>query len=154
MDKGEDMMMRVKILIVILPILFLQIYGIGHAESDIATVFKYEFPVAHGRMYTSHRVTFAHSKHAMEYKITCVRCHHTLDEGAVAVEETCADCHANKNFRRYGEARLIIPEKDRMEYYILAIHDQCIACHREIKKYNSHVRVPLACWGCHIRKKK
>ena len=146
------MIMRVISLIGILPVFMLQLYGIGHAESGITMVFKYEFPVAQKRLYKSHTLTFAHSKHAMEFKITCVRCHHTLEEGAVAVEETCVDCHENTNFRRYNEARLIIPEEDRMEYYILAIHGQCIVCHKEIKKNSRVTKAPVACWRCHIRK--
>jgi len=152
MDKGENMIIGVKFLIVILPILLLQIYGIGYAESEITTVFKYEFPVAHKRIYKSHTVTFAHSKHAMEYKITCFGCHHTLEPGAIAVEETCRDCHGSKAISNQRNRRA--PGEERIQPYLPALHDMCIDCQQEIKKYNSNVKVPLACWWCHIRKKK
>jgi len=144
-------MMKVKFLIMILSILLLQIAGIGNAESEIPLVLKYELPVVYGKKYDSHSATFTHSGHAMEYNITCVRCHHTLEEGAIAVEETCMDCHADTDLRSYKAGRTI-PEEERLEYYILTLHDQCINCHKEIKIFNKGAKAPVACWRCHIRK--
>jgi predicted RNA-binding Zn-ribbon protein involved in translation (DUF1610 family) len=106
------MIMKVISPIGFLTVFILQFYGIGYAESGITTVFEYEFPVAHKRLYKSHTVTFAHSKHAMEFKITCAQCHHTLEPGATAVEEACIDCHGSKalrdqrNRRSPGEKRI------------------------------------------------
>lgn len=148
------MKIGVKSLIVILPILLLRIYGIGYTESGIPKIYKYEFPVAHKGPYKSHTVTFQHAKHAMQFKITCVRCHHTLEPGAIAVEETCRDCHGKKaisnQLNRRGHA------EKRIQRYFKALHGMCIDCHKKVKKNNSNVnvKVPLACWQCHIRQKK
>jgi len=138
--------------VVILSILLFQIGGIGHTGSEIATVFEYELPVAGKRLYNSHSVTFTHSKHAMEYKITCVRCHHELEPGAIAVAESCLDCHGRKAISNQRDQR--VPKKKRVQPYLIVLHDMCIDCHKAIKTNNPHVRVPLACWRCHIRKKK
>jgi RecJ-like exonuclease len=138
--------------VVILSILLFQIGGIGHTESEITTVFEYEFPVAGKRMYNSHSVTFTHAKHAMEYKITCVRCHHMLEPGAIAVDESCRDCHGREvisNLRNQGATR-----EKKVQSYLIVLHAMCIDCHKAIKTNNSQVRVPLACWQCHIRKNK
>jgi hypothetical protein len=138
--------------VVILSILLFQGGGLGHAGSEIATVFEYDLPVAGERGYTSHSATFTHSKHAMEYKITCVRCHHELEPGAIAVEESCLDCHGRKAISNQRDRR--VPKEKRAQPYLIVLHDMCIDCHKEIKTNNPHVRVPLACWRCHIRKKK
>jgi len=151
MDKGEDMINKFKFLILILSIVLFQIGGSGWAESEIPLVFEYELPVFNKKKYDSHTATFTHAAHAMQYKITCVRCHHTLEEGAVAVEETCLDCHEDTDLRSYARGR-IIPVDKRIEYYMLSFHDQCINCHKEVKKYNGNAKVPVACWRCHIRK--
>ena len=139
---------------VLLALLLFQIGGIGQTESDIPLVFEYDLRVVNERIYAAHYATFAHGRHAMEYNIACVECHHTLEEGSTAVEETCSDCHEGTERRNYGALRTITPEDERMEYYIIAFHAQCIICHKEIKKHNQNVQVPVACWGCHVRKKK
>ncbi len=139
-------------LIVILPILILPINGTGYTESKIAKIYNYEFPVAEDSMYKSHMVTFAHAKHAMQFKITCVQCHHTLEPGAIAVEETCRDCHGREAIRNQQNRRA--PGEKKIRPYLIALHDMCIDCHKEIKKFTSNVKAPLACWQCHIRKKK
>ena len=146
------MISRVISLIGILPILLLQFYGIGYTESEITKVFKYEFPVANKRVYKSHTVTFAHSKHAMEFKITCVQCHHTLEPGATAAEKTCMDCHGSKALRDQRNRR--VPGEKSIQPYLIALHGMCIDCHKEVKEHNPDLRVPLACWRCHIRKKR
>jgi hypothetical protein len=125
--------------------------GIGWAESEIPLVFKYELPVVNGKKYDSHTVTFTHAAHAAKYKITCIQCHHTLEEGATAVEETCMDCHEDTDLRSVIKGRTI-PDDERFEYYILSLHDQCIQCHKEIKQYNKNAKAPVACFQCHIRK--
>jgi hypothetical protein len=139
------------VLTVILAVLLFQVDGIGHAESEISYVFEYELPVANERAYTSHRVTFTHSKHAMDHNITCVRCHHELEPGAIAVEESCRDCHGSEalsNLRNQG-----VPKEERGRPYLIVLHDMCIDCHKEIKTNDPQAKVPLACWRCHIREK-
>ena len=146
------MIIRVISLIGIIPILLLLGHGIGCTESEIPKVYKYEFPVALKRLYKSHTVTFAHSRHAMEFKITCVQCHHTLEPGAVAVENPCIDCHGTE--ARRNQQNRPIPREERVLPYLIALHDMCADCHKAVKKNNPHVGVPLACWRCHVRQKK
>ncbi len=147
------MIIKINFLTMISSILFFLICGIGHTESEIPLVLKYELPDINELKNHSYSVTFTHSTHAMEYKIACVRCHHTLEPGAIAVEETCMDCHENTDLRSYKKFRNIA-EEERLEYYILAFHDQCINCHKEIKKYNGGAKAPVACWRCHVRKRR
>ena len=148
------MLLKLKYRIILSSILFCLLCGIGFTESEIPFVFKHDLSVVNDRLYTSHSVTFTHAAHIMEYKITCVQCHHMLEPGATAVEERCADCHEGTDMRNYAGAREIISDEERIEYYILAIHDQCINCHKETKQHSGVAKVPVACWGCHIRKKK
>ena len=135
------MIMRVLSLIGILPVFMLQLHGIGHAESGITKVYKYEFPVANKRLYKSHTVTFAHAKHAMEFKITCVQCHHTLEPGATAVEEACIDCHGSKAL--HGQRNRRASGEKRTPPYLIALHGMCIDCHKE------DGTAPTECSGCH-----
>ena len=133
-------------------IIALGLVGIGHSESQVPLVLKYELSF-NPSTYSSHSVTFAHATHAMKYKITCIQCHHTLEQGAMAVEETCTDCHTNTEMRSFPQAESI-PEDERMEYYFLAIHDQCINCHKKVRKSDEGTTAPVGCWRCHIYKKK
>jgi hypothetical protein len=126
--------------------------GLGYAESQVLFVFKYDLPYSEWT-YSSHSVTFAHATRAMTYKIACTVCHHHLEEGAPAVEETCTDCHTNTDMKSYLKAEKI-PEENRMEYYFLAIHDQCINCHKAVKRSGNPSTAPVACWQCHVREKK
>ena len=145
------MIIKIKLLVVATAIIVLGLYRIGFTESEIPLILKYEFPVFNKQIYSSHSATFAHSTHAMEYKITCVQCHHTLEPGAIAVEESCLDCHGRKAIRNQRDQR--IPREERAQPYLIVLHDMCIDCHKQIKTSNPHVGLPVACWRCHIRKK-
>ena len=145
------MIYRLKFLILVLMVFLFQIGGHCWAESEIPLVFKYELPVVNEKKYDSHTVTFTHAAHVATYKITCIQCHHTLEEGATAVEETCMDCHEDTDMRSVMQGRTI-PEDERIEYYILTLHDQCIQCHKGIKQYSRNAKAPVACFQCHIRK--
>jgi len=145
------MIIKTKLLAVASFIIVLGLYGLGFTESESPYVFRYE--LSKPKTKSMHSVTFKHSTHAMEYKITCLRCHHELEEGAVAVEERCVDCHEDTELKSYKEFRGISGE-ERQEHYILMMHDQCINCHKEIKTHYQNSMAPVACWGCHVRKKK
>jgi hypothetical protein len=142
-------------------IIVLGLCGTGHTESPVPLVIKYELPFNEWT-YASHSVTFAHSTHAMNYKIACIRCHHKLERGAIAVEKTCKDCHANTEMRSFPQAENI-PKEKRMDYNFLAIHDQCINCHKEVRKKevgkkevrksDEWIKAPVGCWRCHVYKK-
>ena len=153
MNKGANMLVYFKIRILILSLLLILIGGIGHTDSDIPLVFEYDLPIANDQVYASHSVTFSHGAHATEYKIACIKCHHMLEDENSEVEDNCVYCHEDTDVRRYQEFRKINGE-DRIDYWILAIHDQCINCHKEIKEENFRAKAPVACWGCHIRRKQ
>ena len=146
------MMNKIKVLVVAISILIFGLWGTGYTESEIPLDLKYELSF-NKKTYSSHLVTFGHATHAMQYKIACIRCHHTLEQGAVAVEETCKDCHSNTEMRSFVQAETI-PEEDRMDYHFLAIHDQCMNCHREVRKADEWTTAPVGCWRCHVYKKK
>ncbi len=158
------MIIKIKILMVAVSMLVLGLYGIGFTESPIPSVIKYELEF-NPLTYTSHSVTFGHSTHAMKYMIACIKCHHTLEKGAIEFKKTCKDCHANTEMRSFPQAESI-PDKKRMDYYFLAIHDQCINCHKEVRKHDASTmakevrkhdawtKAPVGCWRCHIFEKK
>ena len=146
------MIFKIKILVVASSIIVLGLGGITYAESEIPLVVKYDLRFDK-RTYSSHSVTFGHATHAIKYKIACIRCHHTLEEGAIAVEETCTDCHANTEMRSFPQADNI-PEEKRMDFYFLAIHDQCINCHKEVRKSDEWTKAPVGCWRCHVYQNK
>ena len=122
-------------------IIVLGLCGFGYADSKIPLIIDYELSFDE-RAYTSHSVTLDHAMHAMKYKISCIRCHHTLEEDTLAVKETCKDCHSNTELRSFPQAESI-PEEKRMEHYFLAIHDQCINCHKEVRKSDEWTTAPV-----------
>ena len=138
-------------LTVMLSIFLFQIYEIGYAESEIPHVYKYS--ISTRNMNTENQVVFNHSRHAMDYKITCVNCHHQLVAGAGAVNETCIDCHGREAIRTNRQT-LPVPGEKRAQPYLIALHQMCVECHKEIKANNSYSTVPVACWRCHKRDKK
>lgn len=147
--------MRIQVylqMVILFSVYFLLNGAVGNAESEIPLIIQYDLQSV--RETESRSVTFKHQAHMNEYRISCVRCHHTLEPGATAVEETCSDCHVDTDVRKYLPMRAYMRPEERQEYYILALHDQCINCHKEIKKHNRFSNPPAACWGCHIRQKK
>ncbi len=146
------MCFKVYLRMMALSFLFLLNATVSVAESEIPLTMHYDLTAA--RENESHSVTFRHQAHVRDYRITCVRCHHTLEPGATAVEETCSDCHSDTDLRGYYKAKPSGSQEKRLEYHILALHDQCINCHKEIKEHNRFVSPPVACWRCHVREKK
>ena len=136
---------------VIFSIFLFLICGFGHAESEIPYVFNYSLSTRNINYERS--VLFKHSKHAMEYKITCVDCHHELEPGAEAVEQNCLDCHGSKAIRKNRQNRLSPGEK-RAQPYLIVLHDMCVGCHKELKAHDPYSGVPVACWRCHVRERK
>jgi predicted RNA-binding Zn-ribbon protein involved in translation (DUF1610 family) len=144
-------MIKIKLIGVVSTIIVLGSYGFGFAESQVPLVLKYELSF-NPYTYASHAVTFGHARHAMEYKITCVKCHHTLEPGAIAIEKSCLECHGNKAIRNQRDRN--VPKEERVQPYLIVLHNMCINCHKEIKINNRYFKVPVACWRCHIRKKR
>lgn len=123
-----------------------------YAESSPPSVLQYDLPFNESA-YTSHTVIFTHAAHTMQYKIACIRCHHTLEEGAISVEKTCRDCHKNREINSF-EAAKNIPGEKRFDYYFIAIHDLCVNCHKAVKEHGEGAKAPVGCKRCHVRIKK
>lgn len=80
-------------------------------------------------------IPFPHSVHA---EFDCARCHHTGD-----VTQGCTDSGCHDLFVA------TTPEERRdIRFFEKAYHDQCIGCHRELKKAGAPTG-PVACVGCH-----
>ena len=109
------MIIKIKIWVVASSIMILGFWAIGYAGSEVPKVLTYELWF-NKSTYAGHSVTFAHATHAMNYKIACIRCHHMLEQGATAVEETCQDCHTNTEMRSFPKAESI-PAESRMDYF-------------------------------------
>jgi len=146
-------MIKIKFIAAASSIIILGLYGYGFTDSQIPLVLNYELPF-NPYNYASNTVTFEHATHVMEYKITCVKCHHTLESGAIAVEESCLECHGKKAISNQRDQN--VPKEKRAQPYLIVLHNMCIDCHKKIKANNRNVKVkvPVACWRCHIRKKK
>lgn len=148
---GVQKMIKIKFIAFASTLILLSLYGFGFAESQVPLVLKYKLSFnAHN--YASHTVTFGHATHAMEYKMACVKCHHTQKPGDLAIEESCIECHGYK--ARSNQRDRNVPKEERARPYLTVLHEMCIDCHKEIKTNNRYISVPVACWACHIRKKK
>ena len=145
------MIIKIKFPAVILSILLFLSCGIVYAEAEIPYVYKYSLSTRNKD--TINSVIFNHAKHAMGYKIACVDCHHQLEAGAEAVKESCLDCHGSKAIRSTQHTQLDSGGK-RAQPYLIVLHEMCVDCHKEVKANHLYSKVPVACWRCHVRKKK
>lgn len=85
------------------------------------------------------KVTFTHKKHVENYKIDCLKCHHTWKKGETT-GKLCKDCHKAKTEGKDLSA------KD-------AYHNSCKGCHDDLKKVNKPTG-PAGCTQCHVKVKK
>ncbi len=100
-------------------------------------------------------VEFQHEKHYKDYKIPCNECHHIYKDGKNVWKEgmevkKCEECHNEPTIK--GEKRLS-PELQKKNLK-LAFHNNCIGCHKKVKKENPKTKAPTTCSKCHPRKKK
>lgn len=98
-------------------------------------------------------ISFTHKKHNEEYKIDCKECHHIYEEGKNVWKigdeaKKCGSCH-NKE----GKPPKDVKEKEKILYLMEAIHQNCLGCHKEVKKKDKEKDVPTACPKCHVTKK-
>jgi hypothetical protein len=85
------------------------------------------------------KVTFTHKKHVDNYKVDCLKCHHTWKKGETT-GKLCKECHK-------GAAEGKKPTvKD-------AFHKNCKGCHDDLKKANKPTG-PAGCTQCHVKAKK
>ncbi|BBO83532.1 hypothetical protein DSCO28_40980 [Desulfosarcina ovata subsp. sediminis] len=113
-------------------------------------------------------VDFSHKKHNEEYKIGCGECHHDADGKPLNDLKMgddvkgCIECHKipsrmpgalKKEMREKKVPKKEIAAKE-MEYHAEAIHENCIACHKDYKKKDKETLAPTSCSKCHPKTKK
>ena len=115
----------------------------------------------HEEAFEQHRmgiVDFTHTKHVEEYGLSCGECHHDaqgkpLDD--ISSDDDighCIDCHSKPGQPRVDRS---LPEDERREkereYFLGAIHQNCIDCHRDYNVEAGVTIAPVACAECHPR---
>lgn len=93
-------------------------------------------------------VKFSHKKHAADYKLACVECHHVYKDGKNVWKEgdkvqACKECHKMER-----------TEQDGATVYKLknAFHKNCKNCHKELKKEGKPTGPFRKCNDCHEKK--
>ena len=120
------------------------------AGDRLPDIFEYRFPHVDPIKIYSGPVKFAHKSHIVEYRIACVRCHHTLESDDVRADTPCKQCHTKEGFPRFEAAASLSPE-ERQQHFLVALHAQCIDCHIDVRKNNRQSSVPISCTRCHLR---
>jgi hypothetical protein len=102
---------------------------------------------SHEDRYISSRQPFGfdkslHYRHIKEHKEKCEKCHHQYDKKKEKLyykkgdESSCRDCHAKQT-------------KDDVRSLRLAVHEDCIGCHRKKIEQDKKAKSPQECSGCH-----
>lgn len=98
----------------------------------------YMIPKPEGIDVKQKSLPFSHAKHAA---YGCVDCHHTSE--GTNVTEGCTDAGCHDLF-----VAATPEEKRDIRFFEKAYHDQCIGCHRDLRKAEKPTG-PVACTGCH-----
>ncbi len=109
----------------------------------------------HEEAFEQHRmgiVDFTHTKHVEEYGYSCGDCHH--DETGTPTDDiacgddiaSCIDCHSKP-----GQPGRDLSTEEELEYFLGAIHMNCIDCHRDFNEQEGENIAPVACTQCHPR---
>jgi hypothetical protein len=133
-----------------LPFALLLLFATAAADDDLPPFFEYRFPDVDPIKIYSGGVTFTHKKHAVQYKIDCVRCHHDLEPGETDVDTNCRDCHEEEGFPRFEEAARL-SDDEKMAYHLIALHTLCLDCHIETPRKDGQRRPPISCTRCHLK---
>jgi hypothetical protein len=118
---------------------------------DIPLNFTYQFSDVDPVKIYAGAVTFSHGTHITNLKISCVHCHHDIEAGDTQVNNSCRDCHTEEGFPRFEEAASL-SEEEKIEYYLVALHQLCIDCHIDTKRKVTQSRPPISCTRCHLVK--
>ncbi len=107
--------------------------------------------------FSQHRmgiVEFDHKAHVTEYGLGCGKCHHDKNHeplNDLSYDEPvkgCFECHDKTGRPRREESMSEQQwQKERIQYYYGAIHENCMGCHEETKG-------PTQCTQCHPRPEK
>lgn len=84
-------------------------------------------------------VQLSHKKHAVDYKVACIECHHEWNQKEGTQPKKCADCHKEQ---KTGQT----PELMR------AYHKNCMDCHKELQKAGKPTGPTTKCNDCHQQK--
>jgi hypothetical protein len=101
--------------------------------------------------------SFTHKKHATDYKIACTDCHHEYKDGKNVWKEgqevkKCEACHTDpKKPKKPKDKELTKEQKIASHYW--AIHENCVGCHKELKKAQKPTG-PTSCTKCHPKPEK
>ena len=103
--------------------------------------------------HTKGLVTFSHKKHQTDYKIPCTECHHTYTDGKNTWKEgdavqKCDACHSEA---KAPAGEQMSKEEKIQKYYYSAIHENCLGCHKAMKKEGKPTG-PTSCKECHPAK--
>ena len=95
-------------------------------------------------------VALTHKKHAEDYKIPCIDCHHVYKDGKNVWQQgqevqKCEACHTC--VKQGKELKEASPEEKKLSL-LNAFHDNCKNCHKEKQKG------PTKCSECHPKAPK
>jgi cytochrome c553 len=106
--------------------------------------------------HTKGLVTFSHKKHNADYKVPCADCHHAYTDGKNTWKEgdavqKCDACHTEAKAPSGADAPKLSNEEKIQKYYYSAIHENCVGCHKALKK-EAKPTGPTTCKECHPAK--
>ena len=106
--------------------------------------------------HTKSPVTLNHKKHQEQYKIACAECHHVYKDGKNVWKKgdevkKCQECHNEPTIK--VEKKL--PKAQQKLNLKLAFHDNCLGCHKKLKKEDKdkYAKIPTTCIQCHPKEK-
>ena len=132
------------------------LFSVGYATDPAdtmtmnSTVFK---------KHTKVLVTFTHKKHNVDYKIACADCHHVFKDGKNVWKEgdpvqKCDECHSEAKAAKAKKGEAPMPKMEQIKkYHYSAIHENCVGCHKDLKKAAKPTG-PTACKDCHPKPEK
>jgi cytochrome c553 len=113
------------------------------------------------KLFPTHKkslVNFTHTKHNVDYKKACADCHHVIKDGKNTFKEgdavqKCAECHKEAMAPTGADAPKLSKAEKIKTYYYSAIHENCVGCHKELKKAAKPTG-PTTCSKCHPKAAK
>jgi len=116
------------------------------------------------KVYAKHTkalVTLTHKKHTVDYKIPCADCHHVYKDGKNVWKECdpvqkcdAAGCHSEAKAPKAKEGEPKLSKKEKIKkYHYSAIHENCVGCHKALKK-EAKPTGPTVCKDCHPEPEK
>ena len=90
-------------------------------------------------------VKLSHKKHSVDFKIACTECHHVYEGGKNVFKEgdpvqKCSGCHDAKK------------SEGKVKKLMLAYHNNCQGCHKDMKKAGKNTGPTNKCNECHEKK--